>query len=99
MRQLLVLVVARLFVLGQRRAAAWTPLRGAMALVKPSPLVDRLQEPPDVFDVRVTEREVRVLPVHPHAEALRLVGDHTREVRDALLASLRELRETVFLDV
>ena len=52
-----------------------------------------LLEAPDVLDVRVGERVVVVVPVHPHAETLRLLGDHLRVLRDPLLAPLRELGE------
>src|SRR5690349_16616888 len=58
-----------------------------------------LEEPPDVLDVRVGEREVVVAPVHPLAEALRLLGHDADEPGDALPAALCELREPVGLDV
>ncbi len=58
-----------------------------------------LEEAPDVLDVRVRERVVVVVPVHPHAEASRLVRDDLRVVGDAFLAALRELGEAVRLDV
>ena len=99
MNELHVLVVARLLVLRQRRAATRTPLRRTVSLVEPSALVDGLQEPPDVFDVRVAEGEIRVVPVHPLAEARRLLGPHARVVRDALFAARRELGDAVLLDV
>ena len=74
-------VLARIhLVLGDRRAAARAPRRRAMALVEPAPLVHDLQEAPDVLDVRVREREVVGVPVHPHPEALRLLGDDLAEL-------------------
>ena len=61
--------------------------------------MDRLQEPPDVLDVRVRERVVVVVPVHPAAEAPVLVGDDLGELGDPLPAPRGELREPVLLDV
>ena len=99
MLQLLVVLLAGLLVLGERRAAARTPLCRAMAFVEPAPPVHLLQEPPDVLDVRVGEGEVVVVPVHPAAEAPVLLGDHLGEVGDTLLAAGGELGEPVLLDV
>src|SRR5204863_2616796 len=61
--------------------------------------VDLLQEPPDVLDVRVGEGVVARVPVHPHPKPLRLVGDHTSELGDALAAAGGELAEAVLLDL
>ena len=97
--ELLVVLLAGLLVLRERRPAAWAPLRRAVALVEPAPLVDGLQEAPDVLDVRVGERVVVVVPVHPAAEAPVLLGDHLGELGDALPAALGELGEAVLLDV
>ena len=99
MLELDVVLLAGLLVLREGRSAAGTPLRRPVPLVQPAAPVHLLQETPDVLDVRVAEREVGVVPVHPHAEALRLLGDHPGEVRDPLLAALRELCEPVLLDV
>ena len=96
--ELLVLAREEL-VLGDRGPAARAPLGRAMALVEPAALVHGLQEPPDVVDVRVGERVVVVVPVHPAAEPAVLVGDHLGVVSDALLAALGELGEPVLLDV
>ena len=65
-------------VLRQRRAAARAPLRRAMTEVEPAALVDELQEPPDVLDVRVAEREVVLPPVHPLAEPDRALRQRLR---------------------
>src|SRR5437016_2904650 len=70
-----------------------------MPLVQPAALVAFLQEPPDVLDVRIGERVVVVVPVHPHAEAAALVGDDLGVLRDALLAALGELGDPVLLDL
>src|SRR5581483_11790974 len=99
MLELGVVLLTRLLVLRERGAAARAPLRGAMSLVEPAALVHDLEEAPDVLDVRVTEGEVVVAPVHPHAEALRLLGHDARVVRDALATLARELREPVLLDL
>src|SRR5207244_7724193 len=48
---------------------------------------------------RVREGVVVVVPVHPHPEPARLLGDHLAELGDALLAALRELGEPVLLDL
>ena len=79
-RVALLLVDARLgqLVLGERGAAARAPLGRAVADVEPAALVDDLQEPPDVLDVRVGEGEVVVAPVHPLAEADRSRGSARR---------------------
>ena len=58
-----------------------------------------LEEAPDVLDVRVGERVVVRVPVHPHPEPLRLLGDHLGEAGDAFAAAVGELREPVFLDL
>src|SRR5205814_5674433 len=56
-------------------------------------------EAPDVLDVRVAERVVVVVPVHPLAEAAALLGHHLAVVSDALAALARERREPVLLDL
>ena len=61
--------------------------------------MDRLQEAPDVLDVRVREGVVVVVPIHPAAEAPVLVGDHLCELGDPLATARCELGEPVFLDV
>ena len=58
-----------------------------------------LEEVPDVLDVGVGEGVVVVVPVHPHAEPHRLLGDHLGELGDALAARLGERGEAVLLDV
>ena len=97
--ELAVVLLTGLLVLGERGAAARAPLGRAVALVEPLARVALLQEAPDVLDVRVREGEVVVAPVHPHAEALRLLGHHADVARDALLAALRELGDPVLLDL
>src|SRR6266516_3878746 len=86
-------------VLREGGAAARTPLHGSVPLVQPAARVTLLEEAPDVFDVRVRERVVVVVPVHPPAEATILTGDHLGVLGDALLAALVELREAVLLDL
>jgi hypothetical protein len=90
--QLDVVLLAGLLVLRERGAAAGTPLRCVVALVQPALLLDRLEEPPDVLDVRVAEGVVVVAPVHPHPEALRLRGLDPGELRDEVTAVARERR-------
>src|SRR5262249_16376621 len=97
MLDLLVVLLARLLVLRERRAAARAPLRRAMALVQPAALVHDLEEPPDVVDVRVREGVVVVAPVHPHAKALRLSRLDAGEVGDEIAAAPRELGDAVLL--
>src|SRR5690348_12144492 len=70
-----------------------------MTEVEPAALVTLLEEAPDVLDVRIRERVVVVVPVHPHAEAAALVGDDLGVLRDALLAAFGELRDPVLLDL
>ena len=86
-------------VLRERRAAARAPLGRAVAEVEPAPLVHDLQEPPDVLDVRVGEREVVVAPVHPLAEADRAARQLAGRPDDDLAARARELLEPVLLDL
>src|SRR3954447_24241379 len=86
-------------VLRQGRAAARAPLDGAVSEVEPVALVALLEEAPDVLDVRVGERVVVVVPVHPHAEPAALVGDDLGVLRNPLLAARRELGEPVLLDL
>ena len=61
--------------------------------------MDALEEAPDVFDVRVAEREVVAAPVHPLAEPLRALGDVRRRLDDDLAAAARELGEAELLDL
>ena len=96
---LLVDAALRQLVLRERRAAARAPLGRAVAQVEPAALVHELQEPPDVLDVRVGEREVVVPPVHPLAEPLRAARSAPRRPDDLLAAAPRELREPVLLDL
>ena len=99
MLELLVVLLAGLLVLRERRAAAGAPLGGAVALVQPAAAVHLLEEAPDVLDVRVREGEVVVAPVHPHAEPLRLIRHHAGVVRDAFPALRSELGQAVGLDL
>ena len=69
------------------------------ALVEPAALVHDLEEAPDVLDVRVGERVVVGVPVHPHAEPPVLLGDHLGVLGDALPAAVGELGEAVLLDL
>ena len=99
MLELLVVLLAGLLVLRERGPAPGAPLCRAMPLVEPPALVDGLQEPPDVLDVRVREGVVVVVPVHPAAEAPVLVRDHLCELGDPLTAARGELRDPVLLDL
>ena len=58
-----------------------------------------LEEAPDVADVGVGHREVRPLPVHPHAEPARLRGLHAGVLGHAIAAGAREAVEPVGLDL
>ena len=98
MLELLVLAGEEL-VLRDRGPAARAPLGRPVARVEPAALVDGLQEPPDVRDVRVRERVVVVVPVHPACRGAGLLGDHLRVLGDALLAAGGELGDPVLLDV
>src|SRR5262249_8908700 len=84
--------------LGERRAAAGTPLGRSVALVEPAALVHRLQHPPDVRDVGVAERVVVGAPVHPLPEPLRAPDQLRRRPDDDLPALRRELLQAVVLD-
>src|SRR5216110_1049396 len=81
----------RQLVLRQRRPAARAPLSRAVADVQPATLVHELEEPPDVLDVRVAEREVVVAPVHPLAKALRPARQSGGGPDDDVAALSREL--------
>jgi hypothetical protein len=70
-----------------------------VAEIEPAAVLALLEEAPDVLDVRVGERVVVVVPVHPHAEAAALVGDDLRVLRDPRLAALGEFRDPVLLDL
>jgi hypothetical protein len=86
-------------VLRERGAAARAPLGRTVTEVEPPPLVDDLQELPDVLDVHVAEREVVAAPVHPLAQSDRALGQCARRLRDHLAAALRERGEAVVLDL
>src|SRR6266508_1101271 len=98
MLELLVLTRKYLMLL-YRGPAAGTPWCRAVPLVEPASIVDGLQEPPDVLDVRVREGVVVVVPVHPHSEALGLFGDHLAVLGHPLLAAFCELGYAVLLDL
>ncbi len=98
-RSLLVHVGLRELVLRDGRPAPRAPLGRAVSLVERAALLKRLQEPPDVLDVRVAEREVVVAPVHPLAQADRLLRDHARGLGDEVTALACELGEAVLLDL
>jgi hypothetical protein len=70
-----------------------------VAEVEPASLVHELQEPPDVLDVRVTEREVVVSPVHPLTEPGRSLGEGARRPDDHVPATASELCEPELLDL
>jgi hypothetical protein len=70
-----------------------------VAHIEPTLLVDDLEEPPDVLDVRVREREVVVAPVHPLPEPFRSACQLLRRLDDDLAAALGELLQAVFLDL
>ena len=74
MREVAVAVGGGQLVLRQRRAAARAPDHRPVSRVQPALVGAALQEQPDVLDVGVGHREVRPVPVHPHAEPLRLPG-------------------------
>ena len=86
-------------VLGDRRAAARAPLGRAVPHVEPVPLVDALQHPPDVLDVRVAEGEVVLAPVHPLPEPDRAAGQRLGRPHDDVAAAARELLEAELLDL
>ena len=86
-------------VLRERGAATWAPLRRAVTEVEPVARVHELQEPPDVLDVRVAEREVVVPPVHPLTEPDRALGQRSGGLHDHLPATSGELGEPVLLDL
>ena len=96
---ILVHAALRQLVLRDRGAAARAPLRRAVPLVQVAALEHELEEPPDVLDVRVGEREVVVPPVHPLAEPLRAVRELRRRPDHLVAALARELGEPVLLDL
>ena len=85
--------------LRDRGSAARAPFGRAVTLVQRAPVVQRLQEPPDVLDVRVAEGVVVVAPVHPLAQPDRLLRDHARGLGDELPAAGRECVQPVLLDL
>ena len=80
-------------------AAARTPRHRVGALVQPAAFVADLEEVPDRVVILVRLRVVRVVPVHPEAEPLRLLRDHGGEAIDARLALLDEAVDAVLLDI
>src|SRR5687767_6212034 len=57
------------------------------------------EEAPDVLDVRIGERVVVAIPVHPQAEALRALGDLLGVPGNALSAAGCERGQSVLLDL
>ena len=96
---LLVDAALRQLMLRDRRPAARAPLGRAVALVEIAALVHLAQEPPDVLDVRVREREVVAPPVHPLAEANGSFRERSRGPDDDVAAAARELGQSVLLDL
>ena len=94
-----VLVGVDQLVLGERRAAARAPRHRAMALVEPSQLMHALEKLPDVRDVGIGHRVVRLVPVHPLPEPLGVLGQLARIRRHPLTAGDGELVEAVLLDL
>src|SRR4029079_10591963 len=89
----------RQLVLGEGRATARTPFGRSVAQVEPAALVHDLEEPPDVLDVLVGEREVVVPPVHPLAKADGTFGECLRRPHDNLAAAVSELGKPELLDL
>ncbi len=87
-------------VLRDRRAAARAPLGRAVAEVEPVAVVDGLQHPPDVLDVRVAEREVVACPSPSTGRAASSRAQSCSEnVTTASRHFARELLEPVLLDL
>ena len=86
-------------VLAQAGAATNAPGHHVGALVDPAALIAHLEKMPDGVVVLVREGVVRVVPVHPEAEPLRLLRNHLGEVCDAVLAVLDEFFDAVGLDI
>ena len=82
-----------------RRAAPRAPLGEPVASVQPAAFVHDRQEAPDVFDVRVGEREVVAAPVHPLAEPDRALGELGRRTLHDRATLTSERFEAVLLDV
>src|SRR5581483_7436555 len=93
------LVRAGHLMLGERGAAAGAPWHRAMPAYQPALLVAELQDAPDVRDVVVAVRVIGVVPVHPLAEADRLLRDRRGAPVDAGAARTREPVDPVRLDV
>src|SRR5262245_2479661 len=70
-----------------------------MALVEPATLMAQLQETPDAIVVLVREGEIRVIPIHPVAEALTLLTDACSEAVDALLTLAHEVGNAILFDL
>ena len=87
------------FVLRQARTAARAPGHAVSPLVDPTALMAPLQEPPDRVVVLVRHRVIRVVPVHPHREPLRLFRDDVCIADYARLALLDEFVDPVVLDI
>ena len=100
-RQVADLVVAlrRDLHVGEPGAAARAPGHHVVALVDEPPLVALLQEGPDRVVVLVAVGEVAVLPVHPHAEPLALLGLKRGEGVNPRLAQLHEAIDPERLDL
>ncbi len=98
-RHLAIAVAHRHLVLRQSGAAARAPGHRSMTLVEPALLVHELQHVPDVRDVQIAVRVVRVRPVHPLTHPDRVLGDGHGGSVHALAASLGEFRDPVRLDI
>src|SRR5687768_1480812 len=70
-----------------------------MSLVEPPALVAGPEDLPDHRHVRVRVREVGVVPVHPLAEALRLLRERGGRSVDPRAARVAELVQAIPLDV
>src|SRR4029079_72629 len=86
-------------VLGETGGAAGAPGHRVVALVYPAVLPAALEEEPDGVVVLVGVRVVAVVPVHPVAEADRLLGLDGGEALHAVLALLHELVDAELEDV
>src|SRR6266508_502241 len=85
--------------LRKRGTTPRAPGHDIMALVDPATLVAQLQEAPDAIVVLVGERIVGVVPVHPVAHALALLGDACGEAVYALLARVHKIGNAELFDL
>ena len=87
------------FVLGQSGAAAGAPGHDIVAFVDQTPVMDFFQEFPDGVVVFRGHGEIGIIPIHPVAEALGLLGLDAGILNDACFTLIDKFFDAIGFDI